>query len=144
MVIDKRVQEQQMRAQQKETAQLGEINIGGETHIEDEVLATIASVAARDVEGVSSLGARSLRRVVQEAFGGSEDKGRGVEVEAGRKEAILDLDLRIEYGYSIPETVIKVREAVANRMLELAGLLAKEININVTAIDFQADDHQPE
>ncbi len=57
-------------------------------------------------------------------------------VEAGKREAILEIDLRIMYGHSIPEVVIKVRESVARRLLEICGLVAKEINIDVVGIDF--------
>jgi uncharacterized alkaline shock family protein YloU len=35
------------------------------------------------------------------------------------------------YGYSIPEIVVQVRQNVARRVLEMAGLVTKEININV-------------
>ena len=57
-------------------------------------------------------------------------------MEAGRREAILDIDLRVVYGYSIPEVVIKVRENVAHRLLEVCGLIAKEVNVDVVGIDF--------
>ena len=40
------------------------------------------------------------------------------------------------YGYSIPDTVVKVRQNVARRVLETFGLVTKEININVVGIDF--------
>ena len=57
-------------------------------------------------------------------------------VEAGRREAILDIDLQVIYGFSIPETILKVRHNVARRILELCGLITKEININVAGIEF--------
>ena len=110
--------------------------VGGETLIEDEVIGAIAGVAVHEVEGVASLGARSLRRVIAERVGGGEEKARGVEVEAGSREAILDLDLRVIYGFSIPEVVIKIRQLVAQRVLEMAGLITKEININVVGMEF--------
>ena len=68
--------------------------------------------------------------------GGREQRARGVGVEAGRKNAILDIDLRVVYGYSIPETVVKVRQHVARQVLELCGLVAKEINIHIVGIEF--------
>jgi uncharacterized alkaline shock family protein YloU len=40
------------------------------------------------------------------------------------------------YGYSIPEIVVQVRQNVARRVLEMAGLITKEININVIGIEF--------
>jgi uncharacterized alkaline shock family protein YloU len=119
-----------------ELEKLEEIQVGGETEINDDVVGSIAGVATREIEGVSSLGTSSIRRALAERVGGAEQKARGVAVEAGRREAILDIDLSVVYGYSIPETVVKVRQNVARRVLELCGLVAKEININVIGIEF--------
>jgi len=44
--------------------------------------------------------------------------------------------MRVLYGSSVPEIVIKVRQLVAQRVLELLGLVTKEINIRVVGIDF--------
>ena len=67
---------------------------------------------------------------------GPAPEPRGVVVEAGRKEAILDVQLRVIYGFNIPELVINVRQNVAIQVLELCGMVAKEINIVVSGIDF--------
>jgi uncharacterized alkaline shock family protein YloU len=116
--------------------QLQVIEVGGETDINDEVIGAIAGIACREIEGVSSLGTSSIRRSISERLGSAEQRARGVAVEAGRREAILDVDLRVIYGYSIPEIVVQVRQNVARRVLEMAGLVTKEININVIGIEF--------
>jgi uncharacterized alkaline shock family protein YloU len=131
-----KIKEQEMVSRLAEIEELEEIQVGGGTEINDEVIGSIAGVATREIEGVSSLGTSSIRRSLAERVGGAEQKARGVAVEAGRREAILDIDLRVVYGYSIPETVVKVRHNVARRVLELCGLVAKEININVIGIEF--------
>ena len=131
-----RIKEQEMVPRLAELERLEEIEVGGETEINDEVIGAIAGVAAREIEGVSSLGGSSIRRSIAERVGGAEQRARGVAVEAGRREAILDLDLRVVYGFSIPETIVKVRQNVAHRVLELCGLISKEININVVGIEF--------
>ena len=139
---DDKIKEQEMASKLAELGKLQDIEVGGETEIVDDVIGAIAGVAAREIEGVSSLGTSSMlgtssiRRKIAERVGGAELKARGVKVEAGRREAILDIDLRIVYGYGIPEIVVKVRENVARRILELCGLVAKEINVNVAGIDF--------
>jgi uncharacterized alkaline shock family protein YloU len=131
-----RIREQEMAARMAEIAKLEEIEVGGETDIEDEVIAAIAGVAAREVEGVASLGASSIRATIAERVGAREERARGVGVEVGRREAILDIDLRVQYGYSIPETVVEVRHNVAGKLLTLCGLVAKEINVDVVGIEF--------
>ena len=134
--MTQKIEEQEMSTRLQEIATLDEIEVGGETSIDDEVVAAITGMAAKEVEGVSELGGRSLRRTVAERVAGANEHARGVEVEAGRKEAILDLEMRVLYGFSVPEIVIKVRQLVAQRVLELLGLVTKEINIRVVGIDF--------
>ena len=131
-----RIKEQEMAPRLAELEALKEIEVGGETEISDDVIGAIAGVAAREIEGVSSLGTSSIRRTISERVGGAENKARGVAVEAGRREAILDIELRVIYGFSIPESVVKVRQNVARRVLGMCGLVAKEININVVGIEF--------
>lgn len=115
---------------------LGEIVVGGETFIEDDVIASIAGVAAREIEGVSTLGTSSIRRTIAERVGGAKPRARGVAVEAWKRETIIDIDLKTIYGFSIPDIVIKVRRNVAHRILELCGMVSKEVNIHVVGIEF--------
>jgi len=120
----------------KKVAKLEEFELGGEASIDDDVIAAIVGVAATEVEGVSQLGGHSMRRGLAERFGRAERRARGVHVEAGKREAILDLEMRVLYGFNIPEILAKVRQVVANRVLELLGLVTKEINIKITGLDF--------
>lgn len=114
----------------------GELVVGGETDIENEVIAQIVGVAASEVEGIASLGTSSVRRTLAEAVGAAEGRARGVGVEAGKKEAILDITVNVVYGFSIPNIIIQLRKTVASRLLEMVGLIAKEINVEVVGIEF--------
>ena len=49
---------------------------------------------------------------------------------------MLSIDITVEYGYSIPDVVKEVRELVAVQLKEQVGLVAKEINVKVAAINF--------
>ena len=82
------------------------------------------------------MGTTSFRRAVAERVGGAHRRARGVAVEAGRREAMLDLQLKVVYGFSIPEVVIRVRRNVEHRILQLCGMVTKEINIDVAGTDF--------
>jgi len=108
----------------------------GETTIDQAVLAAIAGMAAKEVKGVISLGSSTIRRAIADTVGGASKQGQGIKVEAGKKEAIVDLQLNIEYGYSIPEVVKQVRNKISERLEEMAGLTTKEMNIHVVGIVF--------
>ncbi len=110
--------------------------VPGESIIEDEVVASIAGIAAKEVEGVANLGKSSVRRLVAGAIAGAGGKARqGVSVEVGHKEAIVDLQLDVIYGFNIPNIVTEVRKKVASRLLEITGLIAKEINVRIVSIE---------
>ena len=111
--------------------------VPGATEISDGVIAAIVGHAAEQVKGVMKLGTRGLlRAVIDTARSTGAAKAAGVEVEAGRREAIFDIDLTIEYGHSIPDIVKDVRESVATELKGQVGLVAKEINVTVAAIEF--------
>ena len=112
------------------------IEVGGETNIENEVIGAIAGQAAKNVPGVARLGTRSFKQSLIERVAGRDSHARGVGVESGKKQAILDLDLHVHYGHSIPVVADQVREVVAMKVHELAGLVSKEINVHVVGLEF--------
>ncbi len=115
---------------------MAEQGVAGETIIGDEVVASIAGLAAKEVKGVAGLGKSSVRRALTERLGGAEARARmGVEVEVGKTEAIVDLQLIVLYGVSIPNVINEVRKQVASRLMEFVSLIAKEINVQVVGIE---------
>jgi uncharacterized alkaline shock family protein YloU len=116
----------------------------GDTIIGDEVVASIAGMAAQEIPGVGSLGKSAVRRAISGAFADASAKARtGVAVEVGKRECIVDLQINVLYGYSIPNIINEVRKKVAARLLEFTGLIAKEININVVGIEVGISKPQP-
>jgi len=114
--------------------------IAGETIIDDAVVAAIVGLAAAEIEGVAHLGKGAVRRAVTDALSGTGGKARhGVSVEVGHKEAIVDLQLDVIYGYNIPNILIEVRKKVATRLKEITGLIAKEINVHVVSLEFPGE-----
>jgi len=114
-----------------------EIVTEGAIIIEGDVVASIAGLVASQVKGVAGLGQSSIRSSVFKHLLKPEDSAKtGVAVEVGKKEAILDLELSIIYGYYIPAVVDEVRKNIATVLKETTGLVAKEINIRVVSIKF--------
>jgi uncharacterized alkaline shock family protein YloU len=111
--------------------------VPGVTEIEGRVIAAIVGHVADRVEGVVSVGRGGLVRAVTDILGSdSARKAAGVAVEAGKREAILDIDLTVMYGNNVPNIVQEVREAVAKEIFQQIGLVAKEINVIVSSIEF--------
>lgn len=109
----------------------------GRTRIDEKVVAQIAGMAAREVEGVHMGGSAS--RSAGDLLGsitGSDSQTRGVSAEVGRTETAIDLTLGIDYGRDIIETVEEVRRRISERVQQMTGLRITELNATVTDIVF--------
>ncbi len=134
--MSERISDKETQQRMEEIQQRGEIQVGGQTNINDDVIAAVAGMAAREVEGVAALGTSNITAGLAERMGMGGQRTRGISVEAGQKEAIINLSLRVHYGYSIPQVVQNVRKNVASRLLDICGLVTKEINVDVTGLEF--------
>ncbi|MGH8910115.1 MAG: Asp23/Gls24 family envelope stress response protein [Egibacteraceae bacterium] len=113
----------------------------GSTTIADSVVAKIASIAAREVEGVAGLGG-SLSRAMGQVVGrvrGREHTTAGVGVEVGTKQAAVDLTVRMHYPVAVHEVAGQIRQNVIARVGSLAGLQVVEVNIAIIDLMFPDD-----
>ncbi|KAB8139575.1 Asp23/Gls24 family envelope stress response protein [Chloroflexia bacterium SDU3-3] len=114
----------------------------GATAIATNVVAKIAGIAAREVEGVHALvgsGAGDALSGLAQRVTGEDASERGVSVEVGQREAAVDLKLITVYGASIPDVAQAVRKNIIGRMQEMTGLIVTEVNIDVVDLYFPED-----
>jgi uncharacterized alkaline shock family protein YloU len=97
---------------------------GGNINMSEDVVATVAGLVAREIDGIHALG-RS--RMI--SFG--DDPSRGVEAEVGKKEAAVDMEVVIEYGCDLRDMAAKLRERVGAEVEKMAGRKVVEVNIDV-------------
>jgi len=102
--------------------------IAGTLTINEDVVATIARLAAKEVGGIYSVGKPPFIAL-------GEDSTRGVEAEVGQKQAAFDLDVVVEYGQNIREVAQQLREKTAEKVRLMAGRDVVEINVNVVDIN---------
>jgi uncharacterized alkaline shock family protein YloU len=136
--LEHRFHEEEMKPKLEEMEKGGDYLVAGQTDIADEVIAAIAATAAREVDGVAEVGMGTVRRLFSETLRGTQKKSWGAAVQAGKREAIVDITIKVIYGFNVPQLVVDVRKKVGARLLEIAGLIAKEVNIRVVGIDFPA------
>ena len=118
----------------------------GTTSIDDAVVAKIAALGAREVEGVADLGG-ALSGALSGMVGrirGSEHKTTGVGVEVGSRQAAIDISLQTLYPATIHEVAQSVRDNVIDRIERLTGLEVVEVNIAVTNLVFPGETTDPE
>jgi uncharacterized alkaline shock family protein YloU len=118
----------------------------GTTTIDDSVIAKIAGMAAREVNGIAGLGG-SVSGALADMVGrirGDEHATGGVGVEVGMRQAAVDLVIKVQYPATVHEVAASVRENVIDRIEGMTGLEVVEVNIVVTDLSFGDDDEDAE
>ncbi|HEV2071481.1 MAG TPA: Asp23/Gls24 family envelope stress response protein [Acidimicrobiales bacterium] len=116
----------------------------GSTSIDDSVVAKIAAIAAREVDGVADLGGNlsgALGNVVGR-IRGSEHRTTGVGVEVGSRQAAVDINCKMQYPASIHEVADSMRQNVIDRIESMTGLQVVEVNIAVNDLVFPGGENE--
>ena len=117
----------------------------GKVQIADEVVAIIAGLAATEVEGVASMAGNITNELVGKL--GMKNLSKGVKVDVLENVVCVNLNLNLEYGYSIPETCKKVQEKVSQKVQErvknaienMTGLEVSDVNISIAGVALEEE-----
>ena len=115
----------------------------GVTTIDENVVAKIAGMAAREVPGVYDMGnavRRAFSAVTDRIPNAQTNVAGGVSVQKGETQAVIEITIVIEYGVSIVEVSNAIRRNVIEQLEGTTGLEVVEVNINVTDVHLPDDD----
>lgn len=123
------------------TAAAGSSSASGKTVIDDTVVAKVAGIAAREVNGVHSLGTGAARAIgaIRDAIG-QRDFGQGVKVEVGEKQVAADVVIVAEYPVALQQVADGVRSGVARALEQIVGMEVAEVNVTVQDVYIPGDD----
>lgn len=105
----------------------------GKIEISEEVIATIAGVAASDCYGLVGMSSRNFTDGIAELLGRDANK-KGVEVTVANNELIIDINVVLSYGVKINEVANNVMEKVRFSVEQTAGLPVDKVNVNVQGV----------
>jgi uncharacterized alkaline shock family protein YloU len=118
----------------------------GRTIIADLVVAKIAGLAAKEIEGVhelvTSVGetiAGFAQRVTR-----ADTRGQGVRVALEDGSGRVDLRIITDYGVSIVQVADAIRRNIINRVKAMTGIDIREVNIEVTDLYFPQQEEREE
>ena len=106
----------------------------GAFEIGDTVIAKIAHMACREVDGVHALGGATSRAL--SSLRVADTRTQGVTVDVRGDTVDVDVTLVVSYGRSIPEVAQACRELVRERIEATTGLTVKSVNVVVGDIYF--------
>ncbi len=108
----------------------------------EDVVATIAALAAADVEGVAAMNGGVMEGFTEML--GKKSVTKGVKVEVGSEEAAADLSVSIQYGYRIREVCERIQQAVKTAVETMTGLRVVEVNVFVQSVVFETEPSRAE
>ncbi len=114
----------------------------GKVKIADEVVATIAGLAATEISGVAAMSGGVVGGIAEKL--GRKNLSKGVKVEVGEKEAAVDLFIIVDFGARIPDVAVKIQENVEKAIESYTGLKVVEVNIHVQGVSFKAEESSEE
>ena len=124
-------------AEKRTTYKIQELEGIGEVQIADEVVSIIAGLAATEVEGVASMAGNITNELVGKL--GMKNLSKGVKVDVLENVVCVNLNLNLEYGYSIPETCKKVQEKVKTAIENMTGLEVSDVNISIAGVALEEE-----
>ncbi len=104
----------------------------GTVKIADDVVGMIASLAATEVDGVTSMVGNITNELMSKV--GVKKLAKGVKVDIIQKKVTVDLAVMMEYGYNIPATCQKVQGKVKTAIENMTGLTVTDVNIRIAGV----------
>ena len=115
---------------------LNQTGENGNINISEEVVASIAALAALEVKGVGELGTGGI--VISELLG-KKSLSKGVKVEIDENGTTVDVYMTVKYGEIVPTIATAAQDAVVNALESMANLSAVTVNIHVVGIKFDKE-----
>jgi uncharacterized alkaline shock family protein YloU len=112
----------------------------GNIRISNDVVATIAGLAAVETPGIAAMSGGISEGLAKRLSGKNVQKG--VSVEVGQSEAAVDLRVVVVYGAQIHEVCRLLQENVREAVENMTGLDVVEVNVKVEGVAFKEEDEK--
>jgi len=110
----------------------------GLIRISDDVVATIAGLAALETPGIAAMSGGISEGLAKRLSGKNVQKG--VSVEVGQLEAAIDLRVIVHYGSKIQEVCQDLQYNVRESVQNMTGLNVVEVNVKVEGVAFKEEE----
>ncbi len=112
----------------------------GMIRISDDVVATIAGLAALETPGIAAMSGGISEGLAKRLSG--KNAQRGVSVEVGQLEAAIDLRVIVHYGIPIHEVCRQLQDSVRESVQNMTGLTVVEVNVKVEGVAFREEEKE--
>lgn len=109
----------------------------GTVAISDEVLCTIAGVAAKEVDGVADLSATlgsNIKDLIIKKYA-----GKGVAITAGEGGLNVTVNIIVKYRANVQEVAVKVQDEVRTAISDMTNYDVAAVNVNVVNVQIEEE-----
>lgn len=110
----------------------------GFIRISDDVVATVAGIAALETPGITAMSGGMSEGLAKRLSG--KNAQRGVSVEVGQLEAAIDLRVIVNYGSKIQDVCYHLQNNVKEAIENMTGLRVVEVNVKVEGVAFNDEE----
>ncbi|MCI8947384.1 MAG: Asp23/Gls24 family envelope stress response protein [Lachnospiraceae bacterium] len=104
----------------------------GEVRIADDVVASIAGLAALEVDGVASMAGNATDELLSRV--GVRGTNKGAKVEVVDRVVSVEMAVNLKYGFNIPTVSEKIQEKVKSAIETMTGLTVADVNIRIAGV----------
>ena len=114
-------------------------NPNGTVSFATEVVATIAGLAATEVDGVASMISPSSGLADMFSRKSNRNLTKGVRIDLDGNKVTVDITITVDYGSPIPDVARSIQENVKKAIETMSGLDVHSVDVHVTGISFERE-----
>ncbi len=114
-------------------------NPDGTVSFATDVVATIAGLAATEVEGVSSMSSPSSGLADMFSRRSTRNFTKGVRVDLDGNTVTVDVTIVVEYGSPVPDVARGIQENVKKAIETMSGLTVHSVDVHVSGVSFERE-----
>lgn len=114
-------------------------NPDGTVSFATDVVATIAGLAATEVEGVSSMSSPSSGLADMFNRKNSRNFTKGVRIDLNGNMVTVDITIVVEYGSPVPDVARGIQENVKKAIETMSGLTVHSVDVHVSGVSFERE-----
>ena len=107
--------------------------VKGELTYEDKVIQKIIGLSLEKVDGLLAVDGGFFSNLADKIVN-TDHIGNGVNVEVGKEQVAVDLNVVVEYQKNVPDLYKHIKEVVAEQVSKITDLEVVEVNVNVVDI----------
>ena len=108
-------------------------DIKGELTFDDKVVQKIIGIALESVDGLLTIDGGFFSNIANKLVN-REDITSGIDVEIGKKQVAVDLDIVAEYGLDIAALYDKIKKVIVREVVKMTSLEVVEVNVMVVDV----------